>query len=57
MAQRYKSMMLPARCELTDVWETGLLSLHSHFFAGDLIEDTGPSDDIGFLYSQLEFAF
>ncbi|MBT8486542.1 MAG: alginate export family protein [Phycisphaerales bacterium] len=30
---------------------------YSHFFAGDFIEQTGPSDDIDFVYVQLEYTF
>jgi len=30
---------------------------YSRFFAGDFIEDTGASSDIGFLYAQLQFTF
>lgn len=29
----------------------------SHFFAGDFIQDTGPSEDIDFLYGALQFTF
>jgi hypothetical protein len=34
----------------------GLLG-YSHFFAGDFIEESGSSDDIDFLYVQLEYTF
>jgi hypothetical protein len=30
---------------------------YARFFAGDVIEDSGPSDDIGFLYTQLLLSF
>jgi len=30
---------------------------YGHFFAGDAIEESGPSDDIDFLYAQLGFGF
>ena len=30
---------------------------YSHVFAGDLIEDSGPSDDIDFAYAQLQLMF
>ena len=30
---------------------------YSHFFAGDFIEDTGPSEDIDFFYAQAKFTF
>ena len=35
---------------------TGLLG-YSHFFAGDFIEESGVSDDIDFVYAQLQFTF
>jgi hypothetical protein len=30
---------------------------YSHFFAGDFLEDTGPSDDIDFLYGAVTYTF
>ena len=30
---------------------------YSHFFAGDFIEDTGPSDDIDFAYAAVQYTF
>ena len=30
---------------------------YSHFFAGDFIEQTGPSDDIDFLYAAFTYTF
>jgi hypothetical protein len=30
---------------------------YSHFFAGDFIDESGPGDDIDFLYVQLEYTF
>jgi hypothetical protein len=30
---------------------------YSHFFAGDFIEDTGPSEDIDFVYAAVQFTF
>ena len=30
---------------------------YSHFFAGDFIEQTGPSDDIDFFYAALTYTF
>ena len=30
---------------------------YSHFFAGDFISDTGPSEDIDFVYAALQFTF
>ena len=35
---------------------TGLIG-YSHFFAGDAIEESGPSDDIDFLYLGLQYTF
>lgn len=35
------------------VWQFG----YAHVFAGSLIEDTGPSDDIDFAYAQLQLRF
>lgn len=34
-----------------------IFSGYSHFFAGALIEDTGPSEDIDFFYTQVDFTF
>ncbi len=36
---------------------TSVLAGYNHFFAGDLIDQTGPSDDIDFFYTQLTFTF
>jgi hypothetical protein len=30
---------------------------YSHFFAGDFLQETGPSDDIDFFYAALQFTF
>jgi hypothetical protein len=30
---------------------------YSHFFAGDFLQDTGPADDIDFLYAALQLTF
>jgi hypothetical protein len=30
---------------------------YSHFFAGDFIEESGPSDDIDFFYTGVQFTF
>ena len=35
---------------------TGLFG-YSHFFAGDFIEESGTSDDIDFVYAQLQYTF
>jgi len=35
---------------------TGLFS-YSHSFAGDFIEESGASDDIDFVYVQLQYTF
>lgn len=35
---------------------TGLFG-YSHFFAGDFIEESGASDDIDFVYAQLQYTF
>lgn len=36
---------------------TTIIAGYSHFFAGDFIEDTGPSDDIDFFYTGVQFTF
>ena len=36
---------------------SSMLFGYSHFFAGDLIEDTGSSDDIDFFYTQFKLTF
>lgn len=36
---------------------TDVLIGYSHFFAGDLIDQPGPSDDIDFFYTQVGFTF
>ena len=47
--------------DLTVLWKmnrhTDVLAGYGHFFAGDLIDQTGPGDDIGFFYTQLGFTF
>ena len=47
--------------DLTVLWNanrhTSVLAGYSHFFAGDLIDQTGPSDDIDFFYTQITFTF
>ncbi len=30
---------------------------YSHFFAGEFIEESGPSNDIDFLYLQVRYTF
>ena len=32
----------------------GFLAGYSHFFAGNFVEETGPSDDADFAYLQIE---
>ena len=47
--------------DLSVLWNanryTTVLAGYSHFFAGDLIDQTEPSDDIDFFYTQITFTF
>lgn len=44
---------------LTHQWDrhTQIMVGYSHFFAGDFLDDTGPADDLDFIYAQVQYTF